>query len=112
MIQRLAPAALVAAVMLPGAALADAALESSAPTAGETVAGPLTELALSFRNAIRLTRVEVEGPDGTIELDVAALEGSVFVAPADLGPGAYELSYVRLGRDGHQMKGAFGFEVE
>ena len=112
MTHRFAPAAFAAALLLPGAALAHTALESSVPAEGETVAGPVAQVELSFGDGIRLTRVEVEGPDGMTELDIAALEGSVFIAPADLGPGAYELSYIGLGPDGHPMKGAFGFEVE
>jgi methionine-rich copper-binding protein CopC len=109
---RHALAALVTALLLPGAAFAHAALEGSVPAEGAVVAGPVEAVELRFADGIRLTRVEVEGPDGTAELEVEALEDAVFVAPVDLGAGAYELRYIGLGPDGHPMKGGFGFEVE
>ena len=57
MTKTLAPLAL-AALLLPGLAAAHSALEASVPGPDETVTAPVAEIALNFRNAIRLTRIE------------------------------------------------------
>lgn len=112
MIKKSAPALAIVTLLLPGVATAHSALESSAPADGAAVAGPVAQVEMTFGGGIRLTRVEVEGPDGTVELDVEEPMGTEFAFPADLDQGVYEVSWIGLGPDGHPMKGAFGFEVE
>ncbi|MGR3436230.1 MAG: copper resistance CopC family protein [Shimia sp.] len=111
MTKTLAPLAL-AALLLPGLAAAHSALEASVPGPDETVTAPVAEIALNFRNAIRLTRIEVEGPDGVTELEAEEPMGTEFLLPAELDAGTYLLRWIGLGIDGHPMKGEFGFAVE
>lgn len=100
------------ALTMPTFALAHSALKDSAPAADETVAAPVSEIALTFRDTIRLTRIELEGPDGAVELEAEEPSGVEFLLPAELGVGTYVLKWIGLGADGHPMKGEFGFEVE
>lgn len=104
--------AAILAAALPGLASAHSALSETVPAEGAVVAAPVTEIALTFKNPMRLTRVEVEGVDGPVELEIEEPMGTEFVLPADLPAGAYELRWIGLGSDGHPMKGDYLFEAE
>lgn len=98
--------------VIPGTALAHSALSGSVPAADSVAAGPVTEVALTFKDPMRLTRVEIEGADGPFELEIPEPSGTEFVLPASLEAGDYELRWIGLGPDGHPMKGSFVFEIE
>ena len=102
----------LAAMLLPVGAAAHSVLRTSVPEAGAVVAGPVTEISLAFADGMRLTRVEVEGADGPVQLEIAEPAGTEFVLPAELAAGAYELRWIGLAADGHPTKGVFAFEVE
>lgn len=102
----------VAALMLPTLAAAHSALTASSPADGDVVAAPVSEIAMTFREEIRLTRVDLDGPDGGTRLELEDPSGVDFLLPADLGQGEYLLKWLGLGADGHPMKGEFRFEVE
>ena len=102
----------LALALLPAAAGAHSALEASVPADGATVAAPVDVLEMRFRAPIRLTRIEIEGPDGAERVEPADPSGQDFAIPVELPPGAYVLRWIGLGADGHPMKGTVGFAVE
>ena len=105
-------ALLFALALLPTAAAAHSALETSVPGDGATVAAPVASLEMRFRAPIRLTRLEVEGPGGAERIEPDDPSGAAFAVPVDLPAGAYTVHWIGLGADGHPMKGSFAFEAE
>lgn len=104
---------------LPGSAGAHTRLESSAPAAGDTVRGPVTEIRLRFSSTAQtaFTGIELEGPGGTVPTGEAREVGDesrafVFALPAPLAPGAYTVRWRTAGRDGHPLRGSFTFVVQ
>ena len=94
-------------------AFAHAALKSSAPNAGATVAGP-QKLTLTFTEKVRLTAVRLVAGDKnvSVETDRAAPAAETFLLPlSSLAPGSYQVRWTALGADGHPVNGTFSFTV-
>lgn len=109
-------AALVLALWCAPSATAHTRLESSAPAAGSTSDGPVTEVTLRFTLPVSLLGegIVIEGPDGAVVADVAAAEdGLALVATpsAALTAGDYTVTWTAAAQDGHPLEGTFGFVV-
>ncbi len=112
--------ALLLTLAVPAAVFAHAYLASSAPAADSVVRAPVTEVHLTFSEALELryTGVTILGADGTeIPADaIRPVPGSrrdfVAALAAPLGAGAYTVRWRTAGADGHVVQGAFGFTVE
>jgi putative copper export protein/methionine-rich copper-binding protein CopC len=112
-------ALVLAALALPRAAGAHTRLQSSAPAAGSTLAGPVAEVRLAFTTRVSagLASVAVvSGGDTVAAGPLAAVEGTegrelVFVLATPLAPGAYQVHWRAPGADGHVIRGDFSFTV-
>lgn len=109
-------AALVLALWCAPSATAHTRLESSAPAAGSTSDGPVTEVTLRFTLPVSLLGegIVIEGPDGAVVADVAAAEnGLALVATPSsaLLAGDYTVTWTAAAQDGHPLEGTFGFVV-
>ena len=98
------------------ASLAHSPLQSTNPLDQSTVVAVPDELILTFRGAIRLTRVTVAIDEGDLlTLDLAGQTSFAtdysFVFP-DQGAGTYLVVWRGLGDDGHAQTGEFTFTVE
>jgi methionine-rich copper-binding protein CopC len=105
------------AAILSAPALAHAKLEKSEPADGATLTAPPRAVMLYFNETpdLKLSKVEIVGPEGKVELGpahsmadkdiMAAIKGS-------LGPGKYTVNWQTAGKDGHVQKGAFSFTVQ
>lgn len=107
----------LAAMLAAPGALADAAFEGAVPGDGETVAGPVTEIELSFSDPIGLNETETRllDADGT-DLIYEAIEvedGSVWILePAlSLDEGVYGVIWQAEAADGHTIRGVVRFGV-
>lgn len=111
---RVALAALLLAVALPLAA--HEGKTGSMPADGATVHGSPEQVGVEFSGMMRITRFELTGPDGAVELqDRPGREPMqrYHVKPAEpLAPGDYEVEWRGMAGDGHMMSGGFGFRVE
>lgn len=111
----LATAMIVIASLASGTASAHAHLERSVPAAGATVAAP-TAVTLAFTEPVRLTALSLRDAAGrtrTLE-PLPKTQGashSVPVPVPPLAPGAYELTWRAMGRDGHVANGSVSFTV-
>lgn len=110
---------LALALALPRSAAAHTRLESSAPAAGDTVRGPVTEIRLRFSSTAQtaFTGIELEGPGGAVPVGQARAVGDesrefVIALPTALAPGAYTVRWRTAGRDGHPLRGSFAFVVQ
>ena len=97
------------------AALAHSPLKMSTPADQAILAEEPTEIALTYKGKIRLTRVRMRHAEGDVDLDLSGLKG--FVSDATLpahsfGAGDYVIEWRGLGSDGHAMKGSFSFRVK
>ncbi|GAB2489774.1 hypothetical protein GCM10027063_33830 [Promicromonospora xylanilytica] len=109
-------AALALALWCAPQATAHTRLESSAPAAGSTSNTPVAEVTLRFTLPVSPLGdgVVIEGPEGSVTVDVAAAEdGLVLVAtPSDaLTAGDYTVTWTAAAQDGHPLEGTFGFAV-
>ncbi|MBE1876275.1 copper resistance CopC/CopD family protein [Myceligenerans pegani] len=109
-------AALLLALWCAPSAGAHTRLESTAPAAGSTSSRPVTEVTLRFTLPVSALGdgVVIDGPEGTVEADVAGAEdGLVLTAtPRDaLGAGDYTVTWNAAAQDGHPLEGSFGFTV-
>lgn len=108
----------IAAVMtLSASVMAHTKLEKSEPADGATLATAPTMVQLFFNEKpdLKVSKVEVSGPSGKVELGpahsmadkdiMAAIKGS-------LGNGKYTVSWQTAGKDGHVRKGTFSFTVQ
>ena len=107
----------VAALILPGSALAHVTLISSEPITQSRVDTPPTEVRLRFSQPVTITSnaVQVLAPDGTVLSGTARTEdeGYVVVAPVSRlvdGKG-YTVRWRVIGEDGHSPAGVFTFGV-
>ena len=94
------------------------ALVGSTPAADEVVSDVPQDIVLTFSETIDLplSRITLVGPGGEIELgpisaDDAGTEMSAAI-PDGLAPGSYQVEWQAVGRDGHPVRGSFGFEVD
>jgi methionine-rich copper-binding protein CopC len=91
-------------------------LEKSEPAANATVNKAPTSVQLWFNEApdLKLTKVEVAGTAGKVELGPAHSMGKNNVMAAIVGTlanGKYTVSWQTAGDDGHVLKGTFAFTV-
>jgi methionine-rich copper-binding protein CopC len=92
-------------------------LTRSVPAGGEVVAEPPAEIQLWFseKPAVAVSLIGLKGPAGAAKMAVVK-EGpdSMAVAAAVeslLAPGAYTVTWRTAGRDGHVLRGEFGFTI-
>ena len=110
-------AAAVAALAVPGTALAHVTLIASEPVTQSRVDRPPTEVRLRFNQPVTITSnaVQVLAPDGTVLSGTARTEdrGYVVVAPVSrLRDGlGYTVRWRVIGEDGHSPAGVFTFGV-
>ena len=117
--QRLAAIVATAAfaLSLAGGAAAHSRPETTAPADGEVVAAAPAIISISFDKPMRVTFIELTGPDG--DGDTFALERTDEMAPVTrfeatpppLPAGHYTVTWRGLSEDGHAMSGRFSFEV-
>lgn len=102
--------------LAPAMAWAHSQAQETSPADGAVLAKMPGEIALTFTDKLRLTKLEVHHSDGvTQELDLSSFKAfaTEFALPLDaMGAGDYEVEWRGLGIDGHAMKGTFSFEVE
>lgn len=113
---RLILLAMLAALCLPGVALAHAALESSDPAPGVLLADAPASIRLTFNEAVTPLVFRWIGPDGNIrDLDAGALSSAngvvTVIPPADLTRGSQVLSWRVASSDGHPVGGTLGFVI-
>ena len=105
--------------LVAGQAFAHAALEGSAPKAGEIVSGSPAEVRLQFNEELEATfsTVKVSDPKGVevsgikVEVDKANMKIMHATLPT-LPAGAYSVRWSTMTRDGHKTKGTFTFTVK
>ena len=102
--------------LLAPAVLAHSQATATDPGDGAVLAEAPGEVALSFTNSIRLTRIELTHMDQSpVALDLGDQQNfeTRFVVPiVDRGTGTYTISWRGLSGDGHVMRGEFSFRVE
>lgn len=96
-------------------ALAHAGLETSVPAANSQVKMSPPELVLTYEKPVMLMGLTVTDDKGkAVELNFKASNDTQlthkFALPS-LGNGQYTVNWVSMGKDGHNMKGAFAFSV-
>ena len=116
---RLRPALLVLAlaVMLVTSASAHMKLEKTEPAEGATLASAPPHIQMWFTQEpdLAVTRVELSGPGGAVELGEAhVMEAQTLMATVrgTMGDGSYTVTWQTAGDDGHLQKGEFSFEVK
>jgi methionine-rich copper-binding protein CopC len=112
----LAGAALVS-VMLGLVVQAHAKLMKTSPADKATIVKAPTTVQLWFNEAIdvKLSKVEVIGPDGRVALGVVhAMEPKQLMGPitGKMANGAYTVNWQTAGDDGHVQKGSFTFSLK
>lgn len=106
-------------VLCAGLVSAHPGLVSSTPRAGESLATPPSEMRLEFNEAIELAftsvkLIDAEGKEvraASARADPADTRAVVVRLPA-LTAGTYKARWSAVGRDGHRVKGEFGFTVK
>jgi len=112
----LAGAAMVAVALGVGVQ-AHAKLLKTSPVDKATVAKAPTSVQLWFNEAIdvKLSKVEVTGPDGKVALGVVhAMEPKQLMGPitGKMADGAYTVDWQTAGDDGHVQKGSYTFMLK
>ena len=105
----------VAALTVPGAALAHAILIESTPALGGTIPAGTRSLHLRYNSRIdrarsRLTLTRPDKTQAVLPIDPAGAD-DVLMATVDLTPGAYVLRWQVLAIDGHITRGDVPFVV-
>jgi copper resistance protein C len=103
----------VVAAMVAPAALAHAQLLSSDPADGATLA-TTDQVVLTFNEEVNpdFVQIVVTGPEGSLTLDQAVVEGAVVTQPmTPLSAGVHTLTYRVVSADGHPVSGAVGFTL-
>jgi methionine-rich copper-binding protein CopC len=97
-------------------ASAHSPLERTLPDNNATIAEVPTEISLTFKGGIRLTRVTMtHAQSDGVDLDLTGHSGfmSDYTIPMPaMGNGSYVIDWRGLGDDGHALNGSFGFIVE
>ncbi len=96
--------------------LAHAALEKSEPKEGAMLTAPPPHVQLWFSETpdAAVSKIEVTGPSGKVELGpVHAMDDKSIMAmiPGKLAPGNYKIAWQTAGDDGHVQKGEISFMV-
>ena len=97
--------------------IAHARLQKSEPAAGASLAAAPKQIQLWFSEKLdpSVSKIEVSGPSGKVELGPAHTMGDKSLMAAigtKLADGAYTVSWQTSGDDGHMVKGAFKFMVK
>jgi len=113
---RLAAAVIALVLAGTGAVLAHAKMKSSVPADGATVAAGLSAIEMAFSHPMRLTLLRLHRAADDSDVPLAGALPSDFadsakVAVDALEPGAYDVSWTAVAKDGHVMKGRFAFTV-
>ena len=91
-------------------------LSATTPADQAVIAEAPSEIAMTFKGTIRLTRVVMTIDDQPgVDLDLSGHSGftSDYAIPLPaMGPGSYVIDWRGLGSDGHALKGAFRFDVK
>jgi methionine-rich copper-binding protein CopC len=92
-------------------------LEKSVPAAGETLTAAPSAIMLYFNETpdLKVSKVEVTGPSGKVELGPAhsmADKDIMAAVKGTLGNGKYTVAWQAAGTDGHVQKGEFSFTVQ
>lgn len=111
-------AAAASAVIAAPAALAHTKLEASSPKADSVVSPAPARVRLQFTEPLELPFSKIKLVDARgavvaaskIALDPANAKALVATIPA-LRAGAYRVQWSTVTRDGHKVKGEFGFQV-
>jgi methionine-rich copper-binding protein CopC len=96
--------------------LAHTGMTATSPGDGETVQGEVSNIALSFSDPVRITLVKLvhrdanESVEPTSELPPAFVQ-TVEAEVPPLEPGAYDVQWTAVSKDGHVVTGAFSFTV-
>ncbi len=97
------------------AAMAHTQLDSSIPSAGATVSGPVDTVVLTFSRRIELLErsVRVVGEPGRVAEITRSDDGTIVTATIDppLTDGNHEIAWRVLASDSHPREGTFGFTV-
>lgn len=112
-------ASAAASALIGSAALAHTRLEASSPQANSTVSPAPAQVRLQFSDPLELPFSKVKLVDQTgaviapakIALDPANARALIATTPG-LQAGAYRVQWSTVTRDGHKVKGEFGFRVK
>jgi methionine-rich copper-binding protein CopC len=109
--------AAVAALALSVWVQAHTKLEKSVPADGATVTSAPAAIELYFNETLdmKVSKVEVTGPSGKVELGPAhsmAAKDIMAAVKGTLGNGKYTVAWQAAGDDGHLQKGQFSFTVQ
>lgn len=109
--------AVVAAIALGVAVQAHAKLTKTSPADKATVTKAPTSVQLWFNETldVKLSKIEVTGPDGKVALGVVhAMEPKQLMGPitGKMADGAYTVNWQTAGDDGHVQKGSFTFTLK
>lgn len=115
----LVAASAAAAALIASAALAHTRLEASSPQANSIVSPAPAQVRLQFSDALELpfSKVKLVDQKGTVVLpskiaiDPANAKALIATTPG-LHAGAYRVQWSTVTRDGHKVKGEFGFQVK
>ena len=88
----------------------------SVPENGATAKAGLTDVTLGFSKPVRVTLVKVKRTDQPSEIPVLKKAKPVFtnsysVEVTPLEPGAYDVDWTAVAKDGHVMKGKLSFKI-
>lgn len=97
-------------------AMAHSPLDETRPDSGAVVGEMPSEILMSFKGDIRLTRVTITHAEKhSMDMDLGAQNTFMqeFALPMhDMGAGGYTVEWRGLGADGHVPSGSFSFRVE
>ena len=97
--------------------LSHSKMSKSVPSEGQTIQPGLSEITLGFSKSVRVMVVKVYNTtmatESKAELKPARNFATSYVFPvAPLNPGAHEVSWTAVAKDGHVMKGTLKFTVK
>lgn len=97
-------------------ATAHSPLEATVPAGDAVVTNVPSEIEMTFKGTIRLTRVTLtHASKHSVDLDLDGFSGFIsnYVIPLQsFDAGLYEIEWRGLGDDGHALNGTFSFTVE
>jgi copper resistance protein C len=107
----------IAAVAFVSVVHAHMKVEKTEPAEGATLAAPPphVQLFLSEKPDLKVTKVELVGSSGKVELGPAHMMGEkALMAPitGKMADGKYTVNWQTAGNDGHVQKGTFAFTVK
>jgi methionine-rich copper-binding protein CopC len=108
-------APLFAVLLLAAPLFAHMKVVKSSPAAGGVANSTISEIQISFSEEpdLKLSKLELTGPSGTVKLSGVRATGKVLTATIDakLAEGSYTLHWQSAGDDGHVQKGDIAFKV-